>query len=62
MFCVAFMCLQFRFVIFWEQEIDAKDARKMMVKLTKNGIKFHKYLRRYHAALAIRGFAIHIEF
>ena len=30
----AFMCLQFGFVIFWQKEICAKAARKMLVKLT----------------------------
>ena len=33
-FCEAFMCLQFGFVIFWQKEIGAKAAHKMLVKLT----------------------------
>ena len=33
-FCTAFKCLQFGFVIFWQKEVGAKAARKMLVKLT----------------------------
>ena len=33
-FCADFLCLQFRFVIFWQKEISANSAHKMMVKLT----------------------------
>ena len=29
-----FLCLQFGFVIFWRKNIDAKAARKMLMKLT----------------------------
>jgi hypothetical protein len=31
-FCVAFMCLQFGFVIFWQNDFGAKAAHKMLVK------------------------------
>jgi hypothetical protein len=30
----AFMCLQFGFLIFWQKDFGAKDAHKMLVKLT----------------------------
>jgi len=33
-FCAAFMCLQFGFVIFWREDFGAKAAHKMLVKLT----------------------------
>ncbi len=32
--CTAFKCLQFGFVIFWQKDFGAKDAHKMLVKLT----------------------------
>jgi len=34
-FCAAFLYLQFGFVIFWQKNIDAKAALKMLLKLTK---------------------------
>ncbi len=34
MFCVAFLKLQFGFVIFWQKNIGAKAALKILVKLT----------------------------
>jgi hypothetical protein len=33
-FCAAFMCLQFEFVIFWRKDLGTKAAHKMLVKLT----------------------------
>ncbi len=33
-FCAAFICLQFGFVIFWRKSFGAKAAHKMLVKLT----------------------------
>jgi hypothetical protein len=36
-FCAAFMCLQFGFVIFWQKNFGAKAAHKMLVKLTPGG-------------------------
>jgi hypothetical protein len=33
-FCTAFICLQFGFVIFWQKDFGAKAAHKMLVKLT----------------------------
>jgi hypothetical protein len=33
-FCAPFMCLQFGFVIFWQKDLGAKAANKMLVKLT----------------------------
>jgi hypothetical protein len=33
-FCAAFMCLQFGFVMFWRKDFGAKAAHKMLVKLT----------------------------
>jgi hypothetical protein len=36
-FCAAFMCLQFGFVIFWRKDFGAKAAHKMWVKLTPGG-------------------------
>jgi hypothetical protein len=32
--CIAFKCLQFGFVIFWQKDFGAKAAHKMLVKLT----------------------------
>jgi hypothetical protein len=32
--CTAFMCLQFGFVIFWQNDFGTKAAHKMLVKLT----------------------------
>jgi hypothetical protein len=39
-FCAAFMCLQFGFVIFWQKDFCAKEANKMLVKLTPAQIIF----------------------
>jgi len=36
-FCAAFMCLQFGFVIFWQKDFGAKAAHKILVKLTPGG-------------------------
>jgi hypothetical protein len=36
-FCAAFMCLQFGFVIFWQKDIGTKAAHKMLVKLSPGG-------------------------
>jgi hypothetical protein len=36
-FCAAFMCLQFGFVIFWRKDFGTKAAHKMLVKLTPGG-------------------------
>jgi hypothetical protein len=33
-FCPAFLCLQFMFVIFWQKDFGAKVVHKMLVKLT----------------------------
>jgi hypothetical protein len=32
-FCAAFKCLQFGFIIFWQKDFGAKAAHKMLVKL-----------------------------
>ncbi len=32
--CLAFLCLQFGFKFFWQENISAKAARKMLMKLT----------------------------
>jgi hypothetical protein len=32
-FCAAFMCLQFGFVIFWQKDFGTKTVHKMLVKL-----------------------------
>jgi hypothetical protein len=43
-FCAAFMCLQFGFVIFWRKDFGAKAAHKMLVKLTlgyQSSVQFH---------------------
>jgi len=47
-FCAAFMCLQFGFVIFWREDFGAKVAHKMLVKLTPgaNVIKLFLYEAR----------------
>ena len=42
-FCEGFICLQFRFVIFWPKEIGTKTAHKMLVKLT-TGIRLRSWL------------------
>jgi hypothetical protein len=34
------MCLKFGFVIFWQKDIGAKAAHKMLVKLTPGGISW----------------------
>jgi hypothetical protein len=31
-FCAIFMCFKFGFVIFWQKDIGAKAAHKMLVK------------------------------
>jgi hypothetical protein len=36
-FCTAFMCLQFGFVIFWQKDIGTKAAHKMLVILSPGG-------------------------
>jgi hypothetical protein len=36
-FCATFMCLQFGFVIFWQEDFGIKAAHKMLVKLTPGG-------------------------
>jgi hypothetical protein len=36
-FCTAFMCLQFGFVIFWQKDFGAKAAHKMLVILPPGG-------------------------
>jgi hypothetical protein len=33
-FCAAFMCLKFGFVIYWQKDFGTKAAHKMLVKLT----------------------------
>jgi len=33
-FCAAFLLLHFGFVVFWQKNIGAKSARKMLMKLT----------------------------
>jgi hypothetical protein len=33
-YCAAFMCLQYGFVIFWQKDFGAKAAHKLLVKLT----------------------------
>jgi hypothetical protein len=38
-FCAAFMCLQFGFVIFWQKDFGTKAAHKMLVKLTTGDSK-----------------------
>ena len=44
-FWAAFMRWQLVFVIFWQKEIRAKAARKMLVKLTTGVATFHQHLR-----------------
>ncbi len=46
-FCAAFMCLQFGFVIFWQKDFGAKAAHKMLVKLTPGQ---QKYMRKNETA------------
>jgi hypothetical protein len=38
-FCAAFMWLQFGFVIFWQKDLGAKAAHKMLVKLTPGQVE-----------------------
>ncbi len=43
-FCAAFMCLQFGFVIFCRKDFGAKAAHEMLVKLTSvKEKKFYKF-------------------
>ncbi len=42
--CAAFLYLNFRFVLSWHKNIGAKDALKILVKLT-TGVVIHKRLR-----------------
>ena len=42
-FCAAFMCLKFGFVIFWRKDFGAKAAHKMLVKLTPGGRKWQQF-------------------
>ncbi len=51
-FCAAIMCLQFGFVIFLQKDFGAKDAHKMLVKLTP-GVNFTIIVR---AAFLYKGF------
>jgi hypothetical protein len=46
-FCTAFMCLQFGFVIFWQKDFGAKAAHKMLVKLTPVWISIHLATSNY---------------
>jgi hypothetical protein len=43
-FCAAFMCLKFGFVIFWRKDFVAKGTHKMLVKLTPGGSIAPKYV------------------
>ncbi len=43
-FCQAFLYLQFGFVVFWRKNNDAKDASKMLIKLTV-GVNFANILQ-----------------
>jgi len=40
------MCLQFRFVIFWQKDFGAKAAHKMLVKLTTQSNKQNPFFNR----------------
>ena len=46
-FCAAFMCLQFGFVIFWQKDFGAKAAHKMLVKLTPGAPVGIRFLQKY---------------
>jgi hypothetical protein len=41
-FCAAFLCLQFGFVIFWQKDFGTKAPHKMLVKLPPGGVIFTK--------------------
>jgi hypothetical protein len=43
-FCTIFMCLKFGVVIFWQNDIGAKSAHKMLVKLTPGGSRVPRYV------------------
>jgi hypothetical protein len=43
-FCTAFMCLQFGFVIFWQKDFGPKAGHKMLVKLTPGGSMVPRYV------------------
>jgi hypothetical protein len=43
-FCAAFMCLQFGFVLFWQKDFGAKAAHKLLVKLTPGGSMVPRYV------------------
>ncbi len=40
-FCAAFMCLQFGFVIFWQKDFSAKTVNKLLLKLTPGAIAYY---------------------
>ncbi len=39
-FCAAFLCLEFGFVIFWQKDFGTKAAHKILVRLTPGGRKW----------------------
>jgi len=43
-FCAAFMCLQFGFVIFWQKDFGTKAAHKMLVILIPGGSIVPRYV------------------
>ncbi len=43
-FCTAFLDLQFNFVIFWQKNIGAKAAHKVLVKMTKGFFIFYFFV------------------
>ncbi len=47
-FCTAFMCLEFGFVIYCQKDFGAKAANKMLVKLTPGGQNSNLYLNVVH--------------
>jgi hypothetical protein len=49
-FCAAFMCLQFGFVIFWQKDFGAKAAHKMLMKLTP-GLHRNEWFKKIRTLL-----------
>jgi hypothetical protein len=43
--CAEFLYLKFGFVIFWQQNISAKAARKMLMKIDNIGVNFNNILQ-----------------
>jgi hypothetical protein len=57
--CAAFLCLHFRFVLYWRKPTGAKAGRRKLMKFSPGDIR---YLRDCYDALIIRGFLFVYKF